>query len=70
MTGRAGRAALVALVLLTFGGATAAASPGSSPVGEVRQADVSIGEAERVLEAQLAESGVPGGAVALVSKGH
>ncbi|HRD61597.1 serine hydrolase domain-containing protein [uncultured Nocardioides sp.] len=70
MTGRAGRAALVALVLLTFGGATAAASPGSSPVGEVRQADVSIGEAERVLEAQLAESGVPGGAVALVSKGQ
>ncbi|MGZ5406102.1 MAG: serine hydrolase domain-containing protein, partial [Nocardioides sp.] len=72
MTGRAGRAAraaLTALVLLIIGGAGTAVSPVSSTaVTEHRQAGVSITEVERVLAAQLDESGVSGGAVALVSE--
>lgn len=68
MIGRAGRAVLAALVLLAIGGA--AATPVSSSAGDVRQANVSIEEVERVLAAQLEESGVSGGAVALVSEGR
>ena len=70
MTGRTGRAVLAALMLLTIGGAGAAASPGSSSVGDVLQATSPIEEVERVFAAQLDESGVPGGAVALVSEGR
>lgn len=70
MTGRAGRAVLTALVLLAVGGAGAATRPALSPVGDVRQAGVSIGEVESVLAEQLDESGVSGGAVALVSEGR
>lgn len=68
MTARAARAVLAALVLLTIGGAGAAASPVlSTAVDDHRPAEVSITQVERVLAAQLDESGVSGGAVALVS---
>ncbi len=65
--GRAGRAVLAASVLLAIGGA--AATPVSSSAADVRQASISIEEVERVLAAQLEESGVAGGAVAVVSEG-
>ncbi|MGD9959383.1 serine hydrolase domain-containing protein [Nocardioides sp.] len=72
MTGRPGRvtrSVLAALMLLAIGGAGAAASPVSSGVvNGPRQAEVPITEVERVLAAQLGESNVSGGAVALVSE--
>lgn len=70
MTGRVGRAVLAALMVLIIGGAGAAAGPASAPVVDVRHAEVSIEEVERVLATQLDESGVSGGAVALVSDGR
>ena len=70
MTGRAARAVLATVVLIAIGAASTAAQPGSGPTGDVPHADVSIAEVERVLEAQLEESGVSGGAVALVSEGR
>jgi CubicO group peptidase (beta-lactamase class C family) len=69
--GRAGRVVLAALVLLTVGGARAAAMPVGHPaVDDLPQADVSITRVERVLAEQLDGTGVSGGAVALVSQGR
>lgn len=70
MTRRSGRAVLAALVLLIVSSAGAAALPLSPSVGDVPPADVSIEEVERVFETQLDESGVSGGAVAVVSEGR
>lgn len=70
MTGRAGRMLLAALLLAGIGGAEAAATPVFTSVGDARPARVSIEEAERVLAAQLDESGIPGGAVAVASDGR
>ena len=70
MTRRSGHTVLAALVLLLVSGAGAAAIPLSSSVGDVSQAGVSIEAVERVFEAQLDESGVSGGAVAVVSEGR
>lgn len=71
MTGRPGRTVLTALVALALGGVSAAASPLSFPaIDDLRPAEVSITVVERVLAAQLDESGVSGGAVALVSEGR
>lgn len=69
MTSRAGPALLAVVGLLLIGGAGASASPVPSPVGDARQAGASVEEVERVLATQLEESGVSGGAVALVSEG-
>lgn len=73
MKGRAGRAARAvpaALMLLPIGSAGAAASAVSSPAAtDHRAAEVSIIEVERALAAQLDESGISGGAVALASEG-
>jgi CubicO group peptidase (beta-lactamase class C family) len=69
MTGRAGRAVLAALVLMAVGGAGASAGPVASSAAGAGAA-VSIGQLQRTLAAQLDGSGVPGGAVALVSAGR
>lgn len=72
MTGRAGQAArtvTTALLLLTIGSAGATASVLSSQaVDDLRPPEASATEVERVLAAQLDESGVSGGAVALVTE--
>jgi CubicO group peptidase (beta-lactamase class C family) len=70
VTRRAGTALLAALMLLIIGGAWAAAGPGPQTAGGGQRASVSIEQVERVFVAQLDESGVSGGAVALVSQGR
>lgn len=69
MNRRAGRAVLALLVLLVTGAAyaTSAAGPEASSVGGARMTGVPIGDVERVLADQLHASGVPGGAVAVVT---
>jgi CubicO group peptidase (beta-lactamase class C family) len=58
---------MVAAVVLALIGAAAGTVPSSAD--DERQTDVSIGQVEQVLAQQLDESGVPGGAVAVVSAG-
>jgi CubicO group peptidase (beta-lactamase class C family) len=69
-TGWLGRVVMTALMLLLIGGAGAAVRPVSSSADDTRQPGASIEEVERVFAAQLDESGVSGGAVALVSEGR
>lgn len=70
MTRRSGRAVLAAVVLMVVSGAGAAAIPLSPSIGDMLQTDVTIEEVERVFETQLDESGVSGGAAAVVSEGR
>ena len=68
MNRRSRRAVLAALALIVSGAGAAAATLSSA--GDMPQAAVSIEEVERVFETQLDESGVSGGAVAVVSDGR
>jgi len=70
MTGRAGRAVVAALALALIGAAGAAAGAVPSSADDERPADVSIGQVEHVLAEHLDDSGVPGGAFAVVSQGR
>jgi CubicO group peptidase (beta-lactamase class C family) len=64
-TSRAGRPVVGALALLLIA-AVAAAGTAWSSAADTRQSEVSIGQVEQVLAGQLDDSGVPGGAVAVV----
>lgn len=66
--GRAARSVLAALMLLTIGAGAAASPVSSRAVDDLRPAEVSITEVERALAVQLDESGIAGGAVAVVSE--
>jgi CubicO group peptidase (beta-lactamase class C family) len=68
-TSRAGRPVVAALVLVLIGAAGTAAGTVPSAAADERQPDASIAQVQRVLAEQLGESGVPGGAVAVVSEG-
>ena len=69
MTGPAGRLVMTALIILSIAGASPATRPVSSSTVDEQRAGVSIGQVQDVLAQQLDESGVSGGAVAVVSAG-
>ena len=73
MTGgacRAGRAVAATLALALIGATGAAAGTVPSLADDERQPDGSIGHVQSVLAEQLDDSGVPGGAFAVVSQGR